>query len=496
MKKRFLVFSFLVFLFFSSAAFSAVSGISIDRPNLGLEVGQTGTLIATVTADPGDDKTFTWASDSSAATINQNGQVTAFNIGGAVITATTNTGGYVASCYVSVSAPTIPVRGISLDKTSLILGVGEKYTLIPSFSPSDATGKHVTWTSSNDSVAAVDITGKISAVSPGAATITVTTVDGGFTEYCDVEVRTAVVPVTGVTLDKTALSLTVGQTSQLNATVAPSDATGKHVTWTSSNDSVAAVDITGIISAVSPGDARITVTTVDGGFTAYCDVEVRSAVVPVTGVSLDKTALSLTVGQTSQLNATVAPSDATGKHVTWTSSNDSVAVVDITGIISAVSPGDARITVTTVDGGFTAYCDVEVRVAPAPVTGVTLDNPSLSILVGQSRRLGATVWPVYATNKNVTWTSSNVSVASVDNVSPSAISIQNAVDSTAEILGVSPGNATITARTVDGGFLAQCEVTVSRDTGGATEGCNAVASPDRITGMILFFVPFLLLLKK
>jgi len=84
----------------------------------------------------------------------------------------------------------------------------------------------------------------------------------------------------------------------------------------------------------------------------------------------------------------------------------------------------------------------------------------------------------------------------VDNVSPSAISIQNAVDSTAEILGVSPGNATITARTVDGGFLAQCEVTVSRDTGGATEGCNAVASPDRITGMILFFVPFLLLLKK
>ena len=159
LKKGILVSLFMLCVFFAGPAFGAVTGITIDLQNLGLEIGQTGTLVATVIAEDADDKTFTWASDHpEIATINQNGQVTAFKTGGAVITATTNTGGFVASSYVSVSAPTIPVRGISLDKTALILGMGETYTLIPSFSPTDASGKHVTWESSNASVAAVDIT--------------------------------------------------------------------------------------------------------------------------------------------------------------------------------------------------------------------------------------------------------------------------------------------------------------------------------------------------
>jgi len=665
LKKGILVSLFMLCVFFAGPAFGAVTGITIDLQNLGLEIGQTGTLVATVIAEDADDKTFTWASDHpEIATINQNGQVTAFKTGGAVITATTNTGGFVASSYVSVSAPTIPVRGISLDKTALILGMGETYTLIPSFSPTDASGKHVTWESSNASVAAVDITGIVKAASPGTSRITVTTVDGGFTAYCNVEVKTAVVPVTGVSLNTHAISLSVGQTSELVATVTPPDATGKnvtwassnssiasvnvagtvsavspgtaritvttvdggfsdfcdvevmssvvpvtgvsldkivlslsvgqssqlvatvtppnatgkhvswvssnnsiaevditgqvtgmspgnaritvttvdggftaycdvevktsvvsvtgvsldrtalslgvgqtsnlvatvtpsnaddkHVTWQSSNNSIAEVDITGQVSAIAPGIARISVTTVDGGFTAYCDVEVKTPVVPVTGVSLDKTALSLTVGETSQLIATVTPSNASGKHVTWESSNSSIAAVDITGQVTGMSPGNARITVTTVDGGFTAYCDVVVRSGSAPVTGVTFDHPSLSILVGNKKTLGAIVWPADAANKAVTWTSSNVSVASIKRVFSSVTA-----DSSAEIFGESPGTATITATTLDGGYTAQCEVEVVRDTGGAVEGgCNTGASPYGISGLLLLVSPFLLLLKK
>jgi len=217
-----------------------------------------------------------------------------------------------------------------------------------------------------------------------------------------------------------------------------------------------------------------------------------SAVVPVTGVSLDKIVLSLSVGQSSQLVATVTPPNATGKHVSWVSSNNSIAEVDITGQVTGMSPGNARITVTTVDGGFTAYCDVVVRSGSAPVTGVTFDHPSLSILVGNKKTLGAIVWPADAANKAVTWTSSNVSVASIKRVFSSVTA-----DSSAEIFGESPGTATITATTLDGGYTAQCEVEVVRDTGGAVEGgCNTGASPYGISGLLLLVSPFLLLLKK
>ncbi|MPM07590.1 hypothetical protein SDC9_53896 [bioreactor metagenome] len=485
LKKGILVSLFMLCVFFAGPAFGAVTGITIDLQNLGLEIGQTGTLVATVIAEDADDKTFTWASDHpEIATINQNGQVTAFKTGGAVITATTNTGGFVASSYVSVSAPTIPVRGISLDKTALILGIGETYTLIPSFSPTDATGKHVLWTSSDDSVAAVDITGKVSAVSLGSARITATTVDGGYSAYCDVDVINAIVPVTGVSLDRTALSLGVGQTSNLVATVTPSDATGKHVTWTTGDGSIATVDFTGKVSAVSPGTTRITATTVDGGFSAYCDVEVINAIVAVTGISLDKTALTLGVGEISQLISTVMPDNATGKHVTWTSSNNSVATVDFTGQVVAITPGTARITATTVDGGFSAYCDIEVINAFVPVTGISLDRTAITVDVGQTSQLIATVSPANATGKHVTWTSSSNAIADVD--------------ITGQVSAVAPGIARITATTVDGGFTQYCDVEVKSPlvpvTGvsldktalllitGQTSKLNATVTPSSATG--------------
>ncbi|RRD54786.1 Ig-like domain-containing protein, partial [Tannerella forsythia] len=117
----------------------------------------------------------------------------------------------------------------------------------------------------------------------------------------------ATVPVTGVTVDPGALTLKVGQTDALTATVAPATATNKAVTWTSSNAAIATVDASGTVKGVSPGTATITVKTVDGGKTATCAVTVKEATVPVTGVTVDPGALTLKVGQTDALTATVAP---------------------------------------------------------------------------------------------------------------------------------------------------------------------------------------------
>ena len=167
------------------------------------------------------------------------------------------------------------------------------------------------------------------------------------------------IPVTGVSVTPTAGSVTVGQTLTLTASVAPADATNKAVTWSSSSDSIATVSDEGVVTGVAEGDATITVTTEDGGFTATCNVTVEAATVAVTGVTVSPTSDSITVGETLTLTATVAPENATNKTVTWSTSEATVATVE-DGVVTGVSAGNATITVTTEDGGFTATCDVTV----------------------------------------------------------------------------------------------------------------------------------------
>ena len=166
------------------------------------------------------------------------------------------------------------------------------------------------------------------------------------------------IPVTGVTVAPTTGSVTVGEQLTLTATVAPSDATNKAVTWSSSDDTIATVT-DGVVTGVAAGDATITVTTVDGSFTATCGVTVEAATVAVTGVTVSPTSDSIAVSETLTLTATVAPENATNKAVTWSTSEATVATVE-DGVVTGVSAGTATITVTTVDGNFTDTCEVTV----------------------------------------------------------------------------------------------------------------------------------------
>ena len=254
----------------------------------------------------------------------------------------------------------VPVTGVQLGTSTLALEPGETANLTATVSPSDATDKTVTWSSSNTSVATVSSTGKVTAVAAGEAVITVTTTDGGKTATCTVTVTNPAVPVQSVSLDKTTLSLNVGENTTLTATVTPSNADDKTITWSSSNTAVATVDANGKVTAVAAGEAVITVTTTDGGKTATCAVTVTNPAVPVQSVSLDKTELSLAVGKDGTLTATVLPENADDKTVTWSSSNTAVATVDANGKVTAVAVGEAIITVTTTDGAKTATCKVTV----------------------------------------------------------------------------------------------------------------------------------------
>ena len=181
--------------------------------------------------------------------------------------------------------------------------------------------------------------------------------------------KTKPINVTGVTLDKSTLSLEEGATGNLVTTVAPSTASDKTVTFASSDVAIATVDNTGKVTAVKAGNADITVTTKDGSKTAKCTLTVTAKQIPVTGVTLDKSTLSLEVGATATLNATIAPSNASYKAVSFTSSDEAIATVDDNGLVTAVAAGSAEITVESIaDGSKTAKCTLTVTepVVPEP----------------------------------------------------------------------------------------------------------------------------------
>ena len=257
------------------------------------------------------------------------------------------------------------------------------------------------------------------------------------------------VAVTGVTLNKTSLTLEAGQDETLTATVAPSNADNKDVSWSSSNPSVASVDQTGKVSAISAGTAIITVTTADGNKTAICNVTVTApaAQIPVTAISLDATA-TVGIGSTITLVVTYTPADANqGKAVTWTTADAGIAIVN-NGVVTGVSAGTVAITATsTTDPSITATCNVTVEAIA--VTDVSLNKSSLNLQIGGNETLTATVAPANATNKNITWESSNTAVATVNN---------------GKVTGVAAGTATITVTTVDGNKTATCTVTVTAGT--------------------------------
>jgi hypothetical protein len=177
------------------------------------------------------------------------------------------------------------------------------------------------------------------------------------------------VAVTGVSLNKNATTIAIGANETLTATITPANADNQAVTWSSNNTAVATVNQTGKVTGVSAGTATITVTTQDGNKTATCTITVpdpSADPVAVTGVSLNKTSTSLTVGATETLTATVAPANATNLAVTWSSNNTAVASVDQNGKVTGVSAGTATITVTTQDGNKTATCTVTVSAAVTP----------------------------------------------------------------------------------------------------------------------------------
>lgn len=427
-----------VFINYTVDTTVSVTGVSLNQSSLSLTPGATSTLTATVSPSNATNKAVTWSSSNTAVATVNNGTVTAVSNGTATITATTASGGYKASCTVTV---TTPVTGISVAPTTASLNPGGSQQLAATISPATATNKTYTWASSNTGVATINASGLVTAVANGTATITATTADGGKKASCTVSVTT---PTSGVTISPTTTTIIKGKTQLLTATVAPATASDKSLTWTSSNTGVATVNSSGLVTGVGVGSATITATTANGGHKATCAVTVR---VPVSGISVSPTTTTLIKGRTQQLAATVSPADATNKNYTWSSTNTAVASVSESGLVTAVGGGSATISVTTADGSYSASCVVTVTV---PVTGINIADVSTSVNTGSTAQLAYTITPSDASNKTVTWSSSNPGVATIN-------------ASTGVITPVATGGTEITATTDDGTFTDNCFVMVTNN---------------------------------
>lgn len=261
------------------------------------------------------------------------------------------------------------------------------------------------------------------------------------------------VEVASITLSQSEVMLEEGGSITLTATVTPDYAADQTVMWSTSNADVAVV-VKGVVVALTPGVATIRAKA--GGKEAVCVVTVEKRSVPVISVLLSQSTATVTEGDTLMLTATVSPSNADDKTVTWSTSDAAIATVD-NGVVTALAPG--VVTITAAVGGKEAKCVVTVEEKFIPVTGIVLNYTEATIFVGDKLELVATVLPEDATKQTVTWKSSDKNVASVRR---------------GIVVGAAEGTTVITAKIED--FEATCVVTVK-----LADGIDQVTDTERLT---------------
>lgn len=258
------------------------------------------------------------------------------------------------------------------------------------------------------------------------------------------------VPVTGITLDQENISFSdIGASVQLTATILPTDADNQTVIWKSSDTSVATVK-DGKVTCTGYGTAIITATSEEGEYVATCNVTATKKVVLPSSITLDRKEATIKVGEATTLKANVLPADADDKTIVWSSENSDIASVTNDGVVTGHKAGTTKIIVTTNANGLKDECILTVL---QPATGITLDRQEISFAnIGETVQLTANVLPEDASNKNVSWASSDTKVAIVSN---------------GKVVCTGYGTAVISAITDDGGYMATCVIN-------ATSGINGI----------------------
>lgn len=381
-----------------------VQSVAIRQEQITFLVGSKVYLHTTVYPENASDKTLMWSSsDPKIVSVSKDGIIQGVSEGEATITVVSSNG-KVDNCFVVVKTKEtmLPeIESVKLKQNTIHFYEQEftylRYDLLPG-----NVADHLTWTSSDPDVVSVSEVGKITGLKEGTSTITVTS-SNGKSDTCEVTVMSRPVtsiPVTHLVLDKASMYLTEGDAIRLYATVLPSNATNKTITWSSCNSNIATVTNNGVVMGIKPGKTTILAKTANGIY-ASCYVvvlekekeqpkeeekqpeipkeEEKEKITPtptnvsVSSVSLDRTSAAMDVSKTLTLKATVLPENATNKTIVWGSSNPSVATVSQKGVVKAISAGTTVISAFSDNG----------KVASAKIT-VKNNTPSVQDVVSSS----------------------------------------------------------------------------------------------------------------
>ena len=339
------------------------------------------------------------------------------------------------------------LQSISMQQSeiNIQMNLNSSYFMPLTYTPSNVSNKTVYWYTSDSSIATVN-EGTIYAKREGEAIITAISGNRQKIAKCKVIVSKPEVPLTGIKLKEENVTVEIGKTGYIGAIYNPSDASDKVLYWSSSDESVAKVN-EGVVTAIGEGKAILTATARAGGKTASCTVTVENPnFVHIDEIKMKTEELNLNKGENGWVGVTYSPSNASNKVLTWKSSNEEVVTVR-EGNVKAVGEGKAVLTATSEDGGKTTSCIVTV-VDPkfVHIDEIKMKTEELNLNKGENGWIGVTYNPSNASNKVLTWKSSNEDVAIVRE---------------GNVKAVGEGTAILTATSEDGGKTASCKVIVT-----------------------------------
>ncbi len=408
-----------------------LSTITLNETFSYINIGSYIDLVATTTTDTATNKSIVWTTSNSAiATVDASGRVSGVAYGTAVITATAaDGGGATATCVVQVIEP---VTSITVSPTELRLIAGDTYMLVANVLPENASVKKLKWESTNPAVATVDEDGEITAVAGGKCRIVATSTDNNnVSAYCTVYVTNKAL-AQKLTLNSSNITIEIGETRKLTVKSTPTQIT-EGLGWYSTDTGVVTVDNAGNIRGIAEGVANIVVYGLESGVEGICQVTVKTSEIYATGLKLNSTEITMLSGKTRQLVARLTPLNST-ENIRWYSTDTSVVVVDNTGKITTVGPGQATVVAVTELTSLESSCIVHSMAISR--TSVTLQQYDPFMLY------------VDGAPSKVSWRTNNPRIATVS--------------SNGEVIGRKEGTTTIIA-TVDGKTLS-CTVTITEAT--------------------------------
>lgn len=339
------------------------------------------------------------------------------------------------------------IESIAFDDNKVSIKKGDSLKLIVSINPVELSSSKLTWKSSDESIVTVDENGIITGIKNGKAVITVTS-SNEKTATCTVEVVNDSVNVKKINLSVSKNTITVGSVIQVKAKVEPSNATNRELVWTSSDPSIATVDANGIVKGIKNGTVTITAKTKDGKVVASTKITVKVPEPVIENIKFSQDNVSIKKDDTLGLTVIVTPSELSSSKLTWKTSDESVVTVDESGKIKGINVGSATITVTSANGK-TATCKVNVVEESIEVQEIVLTPLEKTIGNNRTTQVIADIKPENATNRELVWTSSDSSVATVD---------ANGV-----VKGIKNGIVTITAKTKDGKVVASTKIIIDEN---------------------------------